>query len=80
MKRCLAALFFAAGMWLATAHAADEGISMNFSNADITMVVKYMSEMTGKNFIVDPKVQGKVTILSPQSEQRRGIQSLRVHP
>ncbi len=66
MKRCLAALFFAAGMWLATAHAADEGISMNFSNADITMVVKYMSEMTGKNFIVDPKVQGKVTILSPR--------------
>lgn len=66
MKRSLAALFFAAGMWLATAHAADEGISMNFSNADITMVVKYISEMTGKNFIVDAKVQGKVTILSPR--------------
>ncbi len=66
MKRCLAALLFAAAMWLTPAHAADEGISMNFSNADITMVVKYISEMTGKNFIVDAKVQGKVTILSPR--------------
>ena len=66
MKRCLAALLFVAVMWLAPAHAADEGISMNFSNADITMVVKYISEMTGKNFIVDTKVQGKVTILSPR--------------
>ncbi|MBI5637256.1 MAG: type II secretion system secretin GspD [Nitrospinae bacterium] len=70
MKRYFAALFFAAGMWLAAAHAADEGISMNFSNADITMVVKYISEMTGKNFIVDAKVQGKVTILSPRKVSR----------
>ncbi len=67
MKRYLAALLFATGLlWLATAHAAEDGISMNFSNADITMVVKYISEMTGKNFIVDAKVQGKVTILSPR--------------
>ncbi len=67
MKRYLAALFVATGLlWFATAHAAEDGISMNFSNADITMVVKYISEMTGKNFIVDAKVQGKVTILSPR--------------
>ena len=66
MKRCLAALLFAAGLWTAAAHAADEGISMNFSSADITMVVKYISEMTGKNFIVDSRVTGKVTILSPR--------------
>ncbi len=47
--------------------AEDEGtISMNFSNADIMVVIKYISEMTGKNFVVNDKVVGKVTILSPK--------------
>jgi len=42
------------------------GISMNFSGTDIAVLIKYVSEMTGKNFVVDGKVQGKVTILSPK--------------
>lgn len=42
------------------------GISMNFSGADIGVLIKYVSEMTGKNFVVNDKVQGKVTILSPK--------------
>ncbi|MBI5179340.1 MAG: type II secretion system secretin GspD [Nitrospinae bacterium] len=53
------------------ARSADEGtISMNFANADITMVIKYISEMTGRNFVVNDKVQGKVTILSPKKVTR----------
>ncbi len=42
------------------------GISMNFSGADIGVLIKYVSEMTGKNFVVNDKVLGKVTILSPK--------------
>ncbi len=41
-------------------------VSMNFDGVDIRTVVKYMSTLTKKNFIVNPKVQGKVTILSPR--------------
>jgi general secretion pathway protein D len=38
---------------------------MNFDNADIRVVVKFISELTGKNFIIDDKVKGTATIISP---------------
>src|SRR5262245_10688343 len=40
-------------------------IAMDFQDVDISVLVKFMSEMTGKNFILDDKVQGKITIISP---------------
>ncbi|OQY00811.1 MAG: type II secretion system protein GspD [Desulfobacteraceae bacterium 4572_130] len=42
-----------------------EYISIDFNNVDINTFIKFISELTGKNFIVDPKVKGKVTIISP---------------
>ena len=33
---------------------------------DISVFVKFVSELTGKNFIIDDKVKGKVTIISPK--------------
>jgi general secretion pathway protein D len=39
--------------------------SFDFPNAEITDIVKAMSELTGKNFIIDPGVRGKITILAP---------------
>lgn len=39
----------------------------NFQNVDIATVVKRVSEETGKNFILDPRVQGQVTIISQQA-------------
>ncbi len=36
----------------------------NFQNADIQAVIKTVSEITGRNFLVDPRVKGKVTIIS----------------
>ena len=39
--------------------------SMDFANVDIAELIKPMSEMTGKNFIIGPGVQGKITIISP---------------
>lgn len=38
--------------------------TLNFNNTDITAVIAAISEMTGRNFIVDPRVKGKVTIIS----------------
>ncbi len=43
----------------------DKISSFDFPNADITDVIKAISELTGLNFIVDPAVKGKVTILAP---------------
>lgn len=40
-------------------------ISIDFDNVDITLLIKFISELTQKNFLVDPNVKGKVTIISP---------------
>jgi len=40
-------------------------ISMDFDNVDIRVVIKFMSELTGKNFIIDSSVQAKTTVISP---------------
>jgi general secretion pathway protein D len=42
-----------------------ERISIDFHEADIRAVIKFISELTGKNFVVDSKVKGKVTVISP---------------
>ena len=39
--------------------------SFDFPNADITDVIKAISELTGKNFIIDPGISGKITIIAP---------------
>jgi general secretion pathway protein D len=36
----------------------------NFQDADIQAVVKTISQISGRNFLLDPRVKGKVTIIS----------------
>ncbi len=43
----------------------DRFITIDFDNVDIRLFIKYISELTGTNFIVDKQVQGNVTIISP---------------
>ena len=40
-------------------------ITMNFQNVDIPVLAKFISEITGRNFIIDESVRGKVTVISP---------------
>ena len=39
--------------------------TINWKDADIRQVVEAVSAVTGKNFILDPRVTGRVTLLSP---------------
>jgi len=39
--------------------------SFDFPNADIQDIVKAISELTGKNFIIDNGLRGKITIIAP---------------
>jgi general secretion pathway protein D len=41
----------------------EAGITLNWKDADIRIVVEAVSEATGKNFILDPRVTGKVNLL-----------------
>ncbi len=43
----------------------DRFVSIDFNDVDINVFIKFISELTGRNFIVDNKVKGKVTIISP---------------
>ncbi len=47
-----------------------EEVTLNFSDADLSAVINSVSQITGKNFIIDPRVKGKVTVISskPLSE------------
>jgi len=40
-------------------------VSIDFNDVDINVFVKFISELTGKNFVVDQRVKGKITIVSP---------------
>ena len=46
---------------------AQEQVRINFRDADILSVIESVAEITGKSFVLDPRVKGKVTIISPQA-------------
>src|SRR3546814_17556953 len=48
--------------------------TLNLKGADINVLIQTVSEITGRSFIVDPRVDGKVTVVSARpmrSEERR---------
>ncbi|MDF1583943.1 MAG: type II secretion system secretin GspD [Methyloprofundus sp.] len=47
-----------------TANKTEENITLNFVDADIRSVIATISKETGKNFLIDPRVKGKLTIYS----------------
>ena len=49
---------------------AEDTVTLNFVNADIVAVLKAVAEMTGRNFLIDPRVQGTVNIIAPKPVPR----------
>ncbi len=41
-----------------------DSVSLNFVNAEIEEVIKAVSHITGRNFVVDPRVKGTINIIS----------------
>jgi general secretion pathway protein D len=52
------------------AYARNAPIVLNFVNADIPSVIKAVGELTGRNFVVDPRVKGTVIITSARPVAR----------
>ena len=44
----------------------DEMVRINMNDADIRTVIQWIAEQTQKNFIIDPRVKGKLSVLSSQ--------------
>ncbi len=43
----------------------EPAVTIDFDQVDIPIFIKFISELTGKNFVIDKGVRGKVTIISP---------------
>src|ERR1700736_5219919 len=56
-------LFFAIALPVWAAKPPQTEITMNYQNVDIPVLAKLISEVTGKNFLVDESVRGKVSII-----------------
>ena len=56
----LAGLFFAS-----PAFAAARGVVLNFNDVDISTMVKFISDLTGRDFVLDDRVKGKISVYSP---------------
>ncbi|MEY3201761.1 MAG: hypothetical protein RIR70_1311 [Pseudomonadota bacterium] len=57
----------------AVAAPANDEASLNFVNADIESVIRAMGPLTGKTFLIDPKVQGTLTVISGGPVDKRLI-------
>ena len=70
-------------MFIATPVIADE-ITLNLKDADIRALISTVSKFTGKNFIIDPRVKAKVTVISantltPEAVYEVFLSVLQVH-
>ncbi|WP_051145105.1 type II secretion system secretin GspD [Thiomicrorhabdus sp. Kp2] len=45
---------------------AEGSLKQNFKQADIKTVIEAVAKITGKNFIIDPRVKGNVTFIAPE--------------
>ena len=61
----LISLVLAGTILTSTALAAGKGVVLNFNEVDISTMVKFISDLTGKNFILDDRVKGKISVYSP---------------
>ena len=82
LAACVVAVLAAGPAWR-TAHAA-ESITLNLKDADITALISTVAEVTGRNFIIDPRVKGRVTVISkkpmkPDELYRVFLSILEVH-
>ena len=68
-SRAVALLLVAAWLALPGAGSAQQppgaGVSLDFNDTELAVVIDAIAKMTGKNFIYDDRVRGRVTIVSP---------------
>ena len=68
---CILLYIFLASLCLCPSTALAENrdqkmVSLDFKNVDIGVFIKFISDLTDKNFIVGDNVKGKITVISPR--------------
>ncbi len=75
LSSAIAALVAATGAASIAQAARSRGaeVTLNLKDAEISTLIATVSEVTGKNFIVDPRVRGKVTVVSSSPMDAAGV-------
>lgn len=60
----------------ADAAAADETWKINIKNADLNEFVVQVAEITGRTFVVDPRIKGNVTVISSSAMDAEAVYEL----
>lgn len=72
MKKLLFLLF----IFSTIIKADDEMHTLNLQDADIRLLVETVSDITGKNFVLDPQVEAQITVISSQPIPKNEIYDL----
>ncbi len=71
--------FAAAGLFMCLLALASPGtaraqpVTLNLKGADIQALISTVAEATGRNFVVDPRVKGQVTVISAREMEREEL-------
>ncbi len=66
--RLLATMLLLASFTVSSQEDADEErITMNMRDAEVRTVIQWMAETTGKHFLVDPQVQGNISVIASEA-------------
>jgi len=64
------------GLSIPPAWAQEGTFRMTAKNADINEFVAQVAEITGKTFVIDPRLKGNVTVISDESMDKDGVYAL----
>lgn len=48
-------------------------MSQNFQDVEIAKVIEAVAKISGRNFVIDPRVKGKVTLIAPESMEPEAL-------
>lgn len=74
----LAAIIMASGVnaWSQPARSNEPTYTVQFNDSDILEVIKFVAEITGKTMVIDPRVKGRIKIMSNEALTERQLFSL----
>ena len=72
----LSAIALALALAAPISRAAPETVTLNFVNAEIDAVARAIGQMTGRNFLLDPRVKGTINIVSSSPVPREQVYSV----
>ncbi len=61
----LTIVFLTATVFSSTAVLAEDSVKIDLRDVDIPTLIETVSRITGKNFVVDPRVKGKINLITP---------------